>query len=277
MKLDAALQLTSPPMGSAGPLAERRPSIRMVQRYLSVPIDGVYGPATAGAVQRWKYRAGFAAKQVTTSLQPSEALYLGGRLAEKKPGPLMRARAARRARVVQRQESAVEKATDLMVTWARDGQKEFPPGSNVVPWLRAVAQRYRWCPAWIAKMGYPWCMFAAKLAGGVYGGKSAIAGFKGEYNVLYCPAVEAAGASDKSLMTIVPIAQAKKGDLVLFSWNGRESQHVGRFIRRLNGSEIETVEGNTSYDDVGSQADGGAVAVRRRNIRLVRVVVRETA
>lgn len=56
------------------------------------------------------------------------------------------------------------------------------------------------------------------------------------------------------------------GWLVVFKWN-RTDHHVG-IVKTLHGTSLETVEFNTSPEGAtGSQANGGAVAERKRDIR----------
>ena len=54
-----------------------------------------------------------------------------------------------------------------------------------------------------------------------------------------------------------------------FDW-GHGIAHVGMFLcHNSDGSSIQTIEGNTSFDEFGSQANGGAVAHKIRNRKLV--------
>lgn len=59
------------------------------------------------------------------------------------------------------------------------------------------------------------------------------------------------------------------GDLVFFKFktnrHNRWCNHVGLVIEINSNNTITTIEGNTSFDDKGSQDNGGAVARRKRN------------
>ena len=59
------------------------------------------------------------------------------------------------------------------------------------------------------------------------------------------------------------------GDLVFFKFktnrHNRWCNHVGLVIEVNQNNTITTIEGNTSFDDKGSQDNGGAVARRKRN------------
>lgn len=62
----------------------------------------------------------------------------------------------------------------------------------------------------------------------------------------------------------------RRGDIVVFNFS-----HVGIIARAPGtGGIVETVEGNTSPGNTGSQRDGAGVYRRRRNVSLVRNFVR---
>jgi len=64
----------------------------------------------------------------------------------------------------------------------------------------------------------------------------------------------------------------KEGDAVLFDWDGGDVDHIGLFVRWvLNGKTFNTIEGNTS---AGSNANGGEVQARQRNIGEVTAFIR---
>ncbi len=64
----------------------------------------------------------------------------------------------------------------------------------------------------------------------------------------------------------------KPGDLVIYEFTGDSvSDHIGMFTAWENPLKVlQNIEGNTSYDDKGSQSNGGCTAVKSRNIKLVR-------
>lgn len=77
----------------------------------------------------------------------------------------------------------------------------------------------------------------------------------------YCPAMLDDAESEGR---IVPVEDARAGDVVYFEWNGDgESDHVG-IVTDNDGSRLYTVEGNTSSTSGGSQTNGGVVAARVR-------------
>lgn len=71
-------------------------------------------------------------------------------------------------------------------------------------------------------------------------------------------------------------SEAAPGDILVFDWNFRtaSTNHVGILEKRLSGDRFQTIEGNTSVSDVGSQGNGGRVARRIRKHSQVRYVIR---
>ena len=79
----------------------------------------------------------------------------------------------------------------------------------------------------------------------------------------YCPGL-ATAAGGNGLLKPAEFAAAP-GDLVLFDFHGQgEPHHVG-FVRSMGNLTIQTVEGNTSSGQAGSQADGDGVFLRTRS------------
>jgi len=88
----------------------------------------------------------------------------------------------------------------------------------------------------------------------------------------YCPYLEAWGRANNR---VVPLAEAKKGDLVLFDFSrsGR-ADHVGILSHDYDPTKpnlIRTIEGNTGNI---SQTNGDGVARKNRAVSLVRIIVR---
>jgi hypothetical protein len=74
----------------------------------------------------------------------------------------------------------------------------------------------------------------------------------------------------KATGTIVDVAQAQPGDLILYNFGGHRWDHIGIVLRALRGGKIAAVEGNTS-PGVGASAeererDGDGVYVKVRTI-----------
>jgi hypothetical protein len=125
------------------------------------------------------------------------------------------------------------------------GLVEHPAGSNhgkyIDDWEKACGFS-----------GAPWCgMFAnAMLRAG---------GFPNQPWLAYCPTIEARAKGGIDGWTWHPPGQGKVGDLVLYGTP--IAHHTGIYL----GKGV-TLEGNTSFDDAGDQANGGAVAIRHRDL-----------
>lgn len=73
---------------------------------------------------------------------------------------------------------------------------------------------------------------------------------------------------------LVPIGQAQVGDIVFFQFdNDAEPDHVGIVVKN-NGKYLWCIEGNTSADKKGSQANGDGVYQKKRAYSLVMAVAR---
>lgn len=257
------LRLTSPNM--------RGSDVRILQEKLGKvhKTDGVYGTVTASAVKDWKWRIGLPEHQVNTTLRMGESEYLFG----KQRSLLMQARTKSRLKKAEAAKNRAAVARSEMVRWANLGWREYPSGSNRVPQLETLSLKQ----GWPTNMGWPWCAFATTLSGLIAGLSASQAGRSGKYNTLYCPAILAEARAGRNHLRVVDWSQARDGDLVLFDW---DDDGVADHIGRLNGDPdpgliVDTVEGNTSYDNTGSQSNGGAVALRTRSKTDIVAVVRE--
>lgn len=136
------------------------------------------------------------------------------------------------------------------------GTTEFPAGSNNVKYntwyygKKVSGDEYPWCMAFCC-----WVMNEAGASHLFYGGKkTASCGELKKYAINHNQWV----ASNYEV-----------GDLVMMSFNGKaHPQHVG-FITAVKGNTIYTIEGNTSFDDKGSQSNGGAVAEKQRSLSVI--------
>jgi hypothetical protein len=97
-------------------------------------------------------------------------------------------------------------------------------------------------------------------------------------NTAYCPYIEAWARANHA---VVPLAESRKGDLVLFDFSraGR-AEHIGIQLYDFNPKSphrITTVDGNStsiSSNNRNQQANGGGVVKKTRDTSLVRVIVR---
>jgi hypothetical protein len=73
---------------------------------------------------------------------------------------------------------------------------------------------------------------------------------------------------------LVPIGQAQAGDIAFFQFdNDAEPDHVGIVVKN-NGKYLWCIEGNTSADKKGSQANGDGAYQKKRAYSLVMAVAR---
>jgi len=278
------LRLTSPLTEGVG--------VALAQQHLvkygvlaKTAVDGIYGPVTANAAKRAKYLLGYA--DTAGTYDATLQAYMGGKT---KTTVAMRARAAARKRKPKPSLTLGERAADRMVSWYVARWSEKPAGSNVVPQLSLLCKDMK-LAAYYYQMGYAWCalaVFTSFLAEGSTAGKYGLR--EGKYNALYTPEIRAVaergafGLASQSKTTIV------KGTALLFDFggsNGSEVDHIGIALGkpgqvvkaggktwRPGKNSVVTVEGNTSYDDSGSQSNGGCVAIRTRSLSVIRAAVR---
>lgn len=138
------------------------------------------------------------------------------------------------------------------------GTKENPSGSNNVKyntWYygKAVSGNdYPWCMAFVQ-----WCFDQA--------------GLPIQYKTAGCGALLDWYKKNSPDKLIERNGNVKPGDIFLFN----NHTHTG-IVEKVSGDKITTIEGNTSSDDKGSQANGGCVArkVRERSkiMNFIRVV-----
>lgn len=135
------------------------------------------------------------------------------------------------------------------------GQTESPAGSNRGPGIVSKCQ-----VEIIGYSGVAWCgcftgYFLRKYAGLPITSRNA-----------YCPyTVADAKAGTNGYKTQVPLDKGAAGDVVTFDWqHDGVADHQGFILENLGNGWYKTLEGNTSFDDAGSQSNGGCVAIRKR-------------
>ncbi len=121
---------------------------------------------------------------------------------------------------------------------------------------------------WLAnKMGQPWlagpsesvwwCMCFVSMCFDMAGEIDAIGGFSYNTDVT------------KNRMKKVSIEDAQRGDVVLFDWDQDGlTDHVGIVEANLGDGWLQTIEGNTSPSNAGSQSAGNGVYRRQRSWRI---------
>lgn len=159
--------------------------------------------------------------------------------------------------------SAAKKATrwQVMKTAASEvgyvegGGRDGRSGNITKYW----ADRY---PAW---QGQPWCGAFVDWCLAQHG----VDGYPiGRNGIFYTPAIVAA-AKSKGVWrsdSRASLSKIQPGDLVLFDFNGSgNAKHVGLAEKYVGNGNVQTIEGNTSPTNRGSQNNGGGTYRRTRN------------
>lgn len=173
--------------------------------------------------------------------------------------PLRKRQVAKAKRVINRHKrGAIGAGRSEAIKWARAqlGTTENPPGSNrggkITIWQKGLA-------TWL--VGQPWC--------GVFVGTSAKeAGVKGitsrVASVALIEADSKAGKHGYSHAVPVSVDTIRPGDHVILFGPGVHVELVEKVHKRTR--VIQTIGGNTSAGNAGSQSNGGGVFRRYRPI-----------
>ena len=124
------------------------------------------------------------------------------------------------------------------------------PGSESGRWLANKMGQ-----SWLAGPSESvwWCMAFVSMVFDMAGEIDAIGGYSYNTDVT------------RSRMDEVGIEDAQRGDVVLFDWDSDgATDHVGIVEANLGGGWLQTIEGNTSPSNAGSQSAGNGVYRRQR-------------
>lgn len=142
------------------------------------------------------------------------------------------------------------------LNWLRPhiGDTEDPPRSN----------RVSWASIWYGLIG-PWCAMGASRAFVEAGSKAFVRG--GRYASVTNIIQDAIAGRNGLLRTFTP----KQGNLWCVDWEGNgifdHVEIVDDPPKNINaGTSFTTIGCNTSFDDSGSQSNGGACAHRNRTV-----------
>jgi peptidoglycan hydrolase-like protein with peptidoglycan-binding domain len=230
---------------------------RYGQDFLKGKIDGEFGPGTEAAVQRAKKWVGYETSKINgiaTDILYRWLVKKGNASYQDLPAANQKRREAR-LKLAKKQAAEVpilERA--LAVAATQIGTHEPAGKQNKIiynDWYYDGDVRQPWCAVFVS--------WSINQAGG-------------HFHYAYCPSIEADAIHHKNGLSIV--TQPKKGDLVLFSFGENEAVHIGFVEKVLANGQLQTVEGNTSSGDGGSQANGGGVYRRIRSRSQVRCFVR---
>lgn len=139
-----------------------------------------------------------------------------------------------------------------LVKWAQSqiGVTEYPPNSNIVKYWDWYKQH-----TGVNLQGSPWCVGLVTCGMGTIGAWNVV---RDEPYYRYCPSVVAWAKANGLWLGREAIPEP--GDFILFANEGLAC-HIGIVERRLNATDVQTIEGNTS---VTSNDNGGAVMRRTR-------------
>ena len=216
--------------------------------YYNGKMDGIYGQQSAAATKAAKWDLGYAEKNVTSVFDDALLNFL---IDLSKPTLLMR----RRAAIRHNKNTLGDKALDVASRYI--GVSEEPAGSNKVMFSEWYGMTGPWCAMFVT-----YCFVQAKSKSFIKGSKYA-----------YCPYVLADAKASRNGLRVIPKADARTGDIVLFDWNkDGVADHIGIVNIAPNKRKTFTsVEGNTSGTN---PSDGGMVALMERKVTDVIAFVR---
>ena len=208
--------------------------------YAPGPIDGAYGPATAGAVRAFQRDKGL---EIDGVVGPETRKALRATKTPDTNRPIVR-------KASSRGEKALAEAIKYI------GTTERPTGSNRTQFGK-----------WFGVDAVPWCAIFVSYCF-AEGANYVIAnGFKGAgcypNGCTYVPTVEAwlrATGMWKGRTTPLP------GDIAIYNWDGGVPDHIGIVERYRGGGQFDAIEGNTS---LGNNSNGGEVMRRVRYVSQV--------
>lgn len=150
-------------------------------------------------------------------------------------------------------------ASKVIATARTDlGETENPAGSN--------RQKFG---AWYGINGVPWCVQAQAYWFNKAGEFDA---FMGGEKTASCGILL---NWHKAHGNVVPNDQIQAGDLLILNFSGtKATQHIGLALGPAKHGIVQTIEGNTSPGEEGSQDAGGCVALKNRRVGLVVATIR---
>lgn len=128
------------------------------------------------------------------------------------------------------------------------GITENPPGSNICKFTDWAGLVGAWCGMavshWYCEAG--WGIDPIDFSGGFWSVPNMLKWAKTHNKII-----------DRH------VTNPKPGDIIIYMWKGKPA-HTGIFVSEVDEFHFLAIEGNTSFDDKGSQSNGGAVALKRR-------------
>lgn len=227
------LHVTSPLM--AGPaILHVQQALRQLG-YAPGKVDGVYGPATAGAVRAFQRDHHLTVDGV---VGPNTRSVLDEAPQPPQPAPIVR------------KPSSLGRLA-LAAAIQELGKKEAPPNSNRNPFGE-----------WFGVNGVPWCNIFVSYCFVTGAHYTICSGFKGAgvyaKGCTYVPTTE---AWLKSTGMWKGRTEPMPGDIAIYNWDGGVPDHIGIVEEYLGGGKFNAIEGNTA---VGNDSNGGEVMRRLR-------------
>ena len=231
--------------------------VKRLQKKLGTDTDGEYGPATAIAVRESKRLLGFPPAKLETGASVLYQEILFGK-AKAPAGYAERAKKAAAAHAKASAKAAKGAAGRISAAdWLleRAGRHEG-----------AVSNRADWLDKWQVSNGHPRFRSPGE-EGWPWCGVGCWAAYKWGTGLLLDGRMRstdwifAASAAGTSRLSRAPLAQGKKGDLVLLFKRGA---HVGMFAADYKGGSLNTIEANTSP---GARRRPCGTSQRRRHLQ----------
>ena len=234
----ADLHVTSPPM--AGPAVLQIQEKLNALGYAPGKLDGVYGVATAGAVE---------------SFQRQNKLEVDGVVGPQTRAALRAAKKPRQPVPIVRKPSSIGQQA-LAVAIRELGATERPANSNKNKFGK-----------WFGVDGVAWCNIFVSYCFVQGAGYTIAKGFKGAgctaNGCTYVPTTEAwLRATGMWVGRVAP----QPGDIAIYNWDGGVPDHIGIVESYGGGGKFTAIEGNTS---VGNDSNGGEVMRRDRYLSQV--------
>lgn len=143
----------------------------------------------------------------------------------------------------------------LTIAAKQIGIKEKPANSNNVKYNTW----YYGKPVY-GSSAYPWC---CAFVNWLFYKAGAMELFNGGTKTAYCPTV--VNWAKRKGLWLGRTKNPKPGDLVLFAGKDGVACHIGIVEKKISDTRVQTIEGNTSTGNGGSQSNGGMVARRTRD------------
>lgn len=156
-------------------------------------------------------------------------------------------------------------------------------GSNSGTWLNLELDQMG--ETWMHTGHQPWCAAIGGRDAYRHAGVDVKTVFPG-MNDDYCPSwddyIHAGTVGVGGAWRLIQVAKThtavRRGDILLYDWPGESpgiSDHFGRLLAwDSDGSDMHTVEGNTTSGVAGNQSDGGGIYQRLRSPSTVRTLGR---